>query len=111
MHEPDDDPAGNAPSPEDPGRLHEVALAELKDALVPSPEVPPPPAGFDDRQIGALNETCACSPKNPKRTSIWVPVGAAGCAISRGGCCGRSWNASNGSTRCSSNTSTAMRAG
>ena len=67
MHERDDDPAGNAPSPEDPDRLHEVALAELKDALVPSPEVPPPPAGFDDRQLRALNETWRLLPEEPEK--------------------------------------------
>ena len=67
MHERDDNPAGNTPSPEDPDRLHEVALAELKDALVPSPEVPPPPAGFDDRQLGALNETWRLLPEEPEK--------------------------------------------
>ena len=67
MHERDDDPAGNTPSPEDPDRLHEVAFGELKDALVPSPEVPPPPAGFDDRQLGALKETWRLLPEEPEK--------------------------------------------
>ena len=63
MHERDDDPARNAPSADDPDRQHKAALAALQDALVPKPELPPPPAGFDDRRIQALNETWRLLPE------------------------------------------------
>ena len=67
MHERDDDPAGNAPSAEDPDRQHKVALAALQDAMAPKPELPPPPAGFDDRRLRALNETWRLLPEEPEK--------------------------------------------
>ena len=67
MHEREEDPARNAPSPDDPDRQHRAALAALRDALAPKPELPPPPPGFDDRQIGALNETWRLLPEEPEK--------------------------------------------
>jgi SAM-dependent methyltransferase len=67
MHERDEDPARDAPSAEDPDRQHQAALAALQDALVPKPELPPPPAGFDDRRLRALNETWRLLPEEPEK--------------------------------------------
>ena len=67
MHERDDDPARAAPPPEDADRLHKAALAALHDALAPKPELPPPPAGFDDRQLAGLNEVWRLLPGAPEK--------------------------------------------
>ena len=67
MREREEDPARNAPSPDDPDQQHRAALAALQDALAPKPELPPPPPGFDDRQIGALNETWRLLPQEPEK--------------------------------------------
>ena len=57
MHDRDDDPRPDASSREEADRLYAAALAALRDAMAPRPELPPPPAGFDDRQLGPLNDT------------------------------------------------------
>ena len=63
MHEREDDPATGAPSRKDADGKYRAALAALQGAMAPKPELPPPPAGFDDRQLGALNETWRLLPK------------------------------------------------
>ena len=55
MDERDDDPAREVPSPGDADRPGDIALAAIRNAAAPKPELPPPPAGFDDRQIAALS--------------------------------------------------------
>ena len=56
MHERDDDPAPEeAPPPGDGPRPGDVALAAIRNAAAPKPELPQPPAGFDDRQLAALS--------------------------------------------------------
>ena len=56
MHERDDDPAPEeAPPTGDDPRPADVALAALQNAAAPKPELPQPPAGFDDRQLAALS--------------------------------------------------------
>ncbi len=57
MHDRDDDPRPGTVSREEADRLYAAALAALRDAMTPRPEMPPPPAGFDDRQLGPLNDT------------------------------------------------------
>ncbi len=57
MHDRDDDPRPDTVSREEADRLYAAALAALRDAMAPKPELPPPPAGFDDRQLGPLNDT------------------------------------------------------
>ena len=63
MHERDDDPATGTPSRKDADGKYRAALAALQGAMAPKPELPPPPAGFDDRQLGALNETWRLLPE------------------------------------------------
>ena len=63
MHESDDAPRPDAPSREEADRLYSAALAALRDAMAPKPELPPPPAGFDDRQLGPLNDTWRLLPR------------------------------------------------
>ena len=56
MHERDDDPAPEeAPPSGDGPRPGDVALAAIRNAAAPKPELPQPPAGFDDRQLAALS--------------------------------------------------------
>ena len=56
MHERDDDPAPEeAPPTGDDPRPADVALAALQNAAAPKPELPQPPAGFDDGQLAALS--------------------------------------------------------
>ena len=56
MHERDDDPAPEeAPPSADGPRPADVALAALQNAAAPKPELPQPPAGFDDGQLAALS--------------------------------------------------------
>ncbi|MCY4510093.1 MAG: class I SAM-dependent methyltransferase [Acidobacteria bacterium] len=55
MHERDDDPAPEVPSPGDADRPDDSPLAALTKAIPPKPELPLPPSGFDDRLLGALS--------------------------------------------------------
>ena len=55
MHERDDDPAPESPSPGDADRPGATALAALTKAAPPKPELPLPPAGFDDRLLTTLS--------------------------------------------------------
>ena len=56
MHERDDDPAPEeAHPPGDGPRPGDVALAAIRNAAAPKPELPQPPAGFDDGQLAALS--------------------------------------------------------
>ena len=55
MHERDDDPAPEVPSPGDADRPDDSPLAALTKAIPPKPELPLPPSGFDDRHLGALS--------------------------------------------------------
>ena len=56
MHQRDDDPApGEAPPSGDGPRPGDIALAAIRNAAAPKPELPQPPAGFDDRQLAALS--------------------------------------------------------
>ena len=55
MHERDDDPAPEVPSPEDADRPGDAALAALTNAVTPKPELPLPPPGFDDRLLRTLS--------------------------------------------------------
>ena len=63
MHEPDDDPRPEAPTREEADRRYAAALAAVRDAMAPRPELPPPPAAFDDRQLGPLNQTWRLLPR------------------------------------------------
>ena len=55
MDERDDDPAREVRSPGDADRPGDIALAAIRNAAAPKPELPQPPAGFDDRQLAALS--------------------------------------------------------
>ncbi len=66
MHERDDDPARNTPFREEGDRLH-AALTALQGGIAPKPELPRPPAGFDDRQLGALNEVWRLLPEEREK--------------------------------------------
>ena len=57
MPDRDGHPRPDTSSREEADRLYAAALAALRDAMAPKPELPPPPAGFDDRQLGPLNDT------------------------------------------------------
>ena len=63
MPDRDDHPRPGTSSREEADRLYAAALAALRDAMAPRPELPPPPAGFDDRQLGPLNDTWRLLPK------------------------------------------------
>ena len=63
MQEREDDPATGTPSRKDADRKYRAALAALQGAMAPKPELPPPPTGFDDRQLAALNETWRLLPE------------------------------------------------
>ena len=67
MHERDDDPAPEVPSREDADRSGEAALAALQHAMARKPELPHPPAGFDDRQLGALSVAWRLLPEEPEK--------------------------------------------
>ena len=67
MQERDDGPARGAPPPGEPDRLPRATLAALAEAAAPRPDLPPPPARFDDRRIGALRETWRLLPEEPER--------------------------------------------
>ena len=57
MPDREDHPRPDTPSREEADRLYAAALAALRDAMAAGPELPPPPPGFDDRQLGPLNQT------------------------------------------------------
>ena len=67
MHERDEDPAPEVPSREDADRSGEAALAALQHAMARKPELPHPPAGFDDRQLGALSVAWRLLPEEPEK--------------------------------------------
>ena len=68
MHERDDDPAPEEVPPSGDGRRPgDVALSALENAIAPKPELPHPPAGFDDRQLGALSRTWRLLPEEPEK--------------------------------------------
>ena len=64
MQERDDDSARGVPPPGKPDPR--ATLAALAEAVTPRPGVPPPPARFDDRRIGALKETWRLLPEEPE---------------------------------------------
>ena len=64
MQEQDDDSARGVPPPGKPDPR--ATLAALAEAVTPRPGVPPPPARFDDRRIGALKETWRLLPEEPE---------------------------------------------
>ena len=68
MPERDDDPApeGGPPAGE-VRRPGEAALAALQNAIAPKPELPRPPAGFDDRQLGALSRAWRLLPADDEK--------------------------------------------
>ena len=63
MQERDDDPVPGAPPRGDAERPGDAALAALQDAVARKPALPAPPAGFDDRQLGALSEAWRLLPE------------------------------------------------
>ena len=66
MHERDDDPAP-APPPDDAARERDAALAALQGARMARPDLPPPPADFDDRRLGGLDRTSRLLPEEPEK--------------------------------------------
>ena len=57
MPQRDDEPAPeDVPSSGDGRRPGDVALAAIENAIAQKPELPQPPAGFDDRELGELRE-------------------------------------------------------
>ena len=68
MSERDDDPAPEKGPPSgDVRRPGEAALAALQNAIAPKPELPQPPAGFDDRQLGALGRAWRLLPTDDEK--------------------------------------------
>ena len=67
MHERDDDPAPEAPSRDDADRPVDDALAALRQAAAPKPELPPLAPGFDDRHLAALSEAWRLLPEEPEK--------------------------------------------
>ena len=67
MQERDDDPAPEVPSRGDAERSDDAALAALQHAMARKPELPQPPAGFDDRQLGALSVAWRLLPEEPEK--------------------------------------------
>ena len=67
MHERDDDPAPDAPSRGDADRPVDDALAALRQAAAPKPELPPLAPGFDDRHLAALSEAWRLLPEEPEK--------------------------------------------
>ncbi len=68
MHERDDDPAPEEAAPSGDGpRPGDVAIAAIRNAAAPKPELPQPPAGFDDRQLAALSRAWRLLPTEAEK--------------------------------------------